>query len=81
MSAEDADTRLVDLEVKLAYQEQALDDLHLALLDKEKRVTSLEERVDRLERALKILAERQRAGSGPEVEGKMDVDDPVPRSG
>lgn len=74
------DERLTDLEVKLTYQEQSLEDLHQALVDKEKRITALEEHVERLEKALKILAERQRRGT-EEVGGKMDVDDPVPRSG
>lgn len=74
------DERLVDVEVKLAYHDHTLEELHQALVDKEKRVSSLEERVERLERALRILAERQRTGA-PEVGGKLDIDDPVPRSG
>lgn len=75
-----SDDRIVDLEVKLAYHDQTLEDLNQALVDKEKRITVLEDQVERLEKALKILAERQRRGPD-EVGGKMDVDDPVPRSG
>jgi uncharacterized coiled-coil protein SlyX len=76
----DEDERIAALEVKLAYQERTLDDLSATLVDKEKRITSLEEAVARLERALQIIAQRQNA-QGEEVAGKHDVDDPVPRSG
>jgi uncharacterized coiled-coil protein SlyX len=75
------ENRLMELEVKLAYQDETVSHLNAALVDKERRISALEDQVARLEKALQILAERQRRGAGPEVEGKMDVDDPVPRSG
>lgn len=72
--------RIATLEVKLAWQDETIADLNLALVDKEKRVSALEDHVARLERALQILADRQRQKI-VEVAGIMDVDDPVPRSG
>lgn len=73
--------RFSELEVKIAWHDEALEDLNQALVEKEKRITALEEQVARLERALQILADRQRQGPAAEVAGTMDVDDPVPRSG
>lgn len=72
--------RLVEIEVKLAFHEQTIGDLSHALVDKERRLAALEERVEHLEGALRALA--QRAGATPsEVLGAHPEDDPVPRSG
>ena len=78
MSAIDDD--LVELQTKQAWHDDKLDSLNEALIDKEKRITALEERIERLERALTILAQRQ-ATPAMEIAGAHDVDDPVPRSG
>ena len=73
-------TDLVDIEIKLAWQDEKIDALSAALIDKERRVTALEEQLARVERALQILAQRQRTPA-EEVAGAHDADDPVPRSG
>ena len=71
---------LVDIETKLAWQEEKIEALNSALVDKEKRLTSLEEQVVRLEKALRIIAQRQGSPS-QEVAGAHPEEDPVPRSG
>ena len=71
---------LVDIEIKLAWQDEKIESLHSALVDKEKRLTSLEEQVARLEKALRIVAQRQ-GSPAQEVAGAHPEDDPVPRSG
>jgi len=79
-SNQPTDDRLIDLEIKLSYQEQTMQTLSQALVEKEARITALEESVSQIESALRILAQRQKGGD-VEVAGKMDLDDPVPRSG
>lgn len=71
---------LVDIEIKLAWQDEKIESLHSALVDKERRLTSLEDQVARLEKALRILAQRQGAPA-QEVAGAHPEEDPVPRSG
>jgi uncharacterized coiled-coil protein SlyX len=71
---------LVDIEIKLAWQDEKIESLHTALVDKEKRLTSLEEQVARLEKALRIVAQRQ-GSPEQEVAGAHPEEDPVPRSG
>lgn len=71
---------LINVETKLAWHDEKLEVLNAALVDKERRITALEDRIERLERALQILAQRNAAGV-QEVAGAHDVDDPVPRSG
>ncbi len=72
--------RLIEVEVKLAFHEQTIADLSHALVDKERRVAALEQQVEHLEKAVRLLA--QRAGAVPgEVQGAHPEDDPVPRSG
>jgi uncharacterized coiled-coil protein SlyX len=71
---------LVDIEIKLAWQDEKIEQLHSALVDKEKRITTLEEQVERLEKAVRIVAQRQGAGT-QEVAGAHPEEDPVPRSG
>jgi uncharacterized coiled-coil protein SlyX len=72
-----SEDRLVEVEMKLAFQERAIEDLSAALIDKEKRISELEDSVKKLERALQILAQRR----NEEVLGANPEDDPVPRSG
>ena len=72
-------TDLVDLEIKLAFQEKTIADLHEALLEKEKRIASLEDAVARIEKAMRILA--QRTTTAGDVLGAHPEEDPVPRSG
>lgn len=72
--------RLIEVEIKLAFHEQTLADLSQTLIDKERRIGALEERMAHLEKAVRVLA--QRAGAPPgEVLGAHPEDDPVPRSG
>jgi uncharacterized coiled-coil protein SlyX len=71
---------LVDIQIKLSWQDEKIEALSSALVEKEKRIGLLEEQVARLERAMQILAQRQSAPAA-EIAGKHDVDDPVPRSG
>ncbi len=71
--------RLVEIETKLAFHDQSIEDLHQALVEKEQRVSVLEETVARLEKALKILASRTHDTG--EVAGAHPEEDPVPRSG
>lgn len=78
MNANDDD--LVAIETKLAWQSEKVDALSDALIEKEQRLTLLEERIERLERALTILAQRQSTPPSP-IAGALDIDDPVPRSG
>ena len=74
-----SDDDLVELQTKQAWHDEKLEALSAALIEKEKRIGALEDRIERLERALTILAQRQ--SSPREVAGANDVDDPVPRSG
>ncbi|MCC7070114.1 MAG: SlyX family protein [Deltaproteobacteria bacterium] len=72
--------QLVEVEIKLAFHERTIADLSQALVDKERRISALEERVVHLERALRVVA--QRTGAPPaEIVGAHPEDDPVPRSG
>ena len=71
---------LVELQTKQAWHDEKLDVMSSALIEKERRITALEERVERLERALTILAQRQ-STPPQEIAGALEVDDPVPRSG
>ena len=75
-----SDDDLVELQTKQAWHDEKLDAMSSALIEKEKRISALEERVERLERALTILAQRQSAPAR-EIAGAHDADDPVPRSG
>lgn len=71
--------RIAELEIKAAFQERAIADLHDALVAHHKRVEDLEARVHTLEEALKRSV---RAPEGHDVVlGGMDGDDPVPKSG
>jgi uncharacterized coiled-coil protein SlyX len=74
------DDHFVAIETKLAWQSEKVEALSDALVEKEGRISALEGRVERLEKALTILAQRQSAPT-PEIAGALDVDDPVPRSG
>ena len=68
------------VQVALAYLEKTVEDLSQTLVAKEKRLGELEERVERLETALRILARRREDGGG-DVLGALPEEDPVPRSG
>jgi uncharacterized coiled-coil protein SlyX len=67
------------LEEKLSFLEVTVDALHVALVDKEKVVRELENRVAALEGALRMLA--QKVPQGDDVLGALPEEDPVPRSG
>jgi uncharacterized coiled-coil protein SlyX len=73
-------TDLVDVEIKLTYQDRAIEALSEALIEKEKRIASLEESVARIERAMTILASRTTT-TASDVAGAHPEEDPVPRSG
>jgi uncharacterized coiled-coil protein SlyX len=79
-SDDSAAARLVEVEIKLAFHERTVHDLSQALVEKERRITLLEEKVGHLERALHVLAQRTPADKG-EVLGAHPEQDPVPRSG
>jgi uncharacterized coiled-coil protein SlyX len=68
-----------ELEIKIAYQERAIEQLNEALVEKEKRIASLEEAVARIEKAMRILASRTTTAG--DVVGAHPEEDPVPRSG
>jgi uncharacterized coiled-coil protein SlyX len=68
-----------ELEIKVAYQERAIEQLSEALIEKEKRITALEESVARIEKAMRILASRTTTAA--DVLGAHPEEDPVPRSG
>ena len=72
--------RLIEVEVRLAFQQQTVSDLSQALIDKERRIGALEEKVAHLEKALLVLAQRT-GGEKGEVLGAHPEHDPVPRSG
>ena len=61
--------RLIDIEVKLAHQEQALDEINLVLTDQQAQIT-------RLGQVCQSLADRLRAVSG--VFGTEARDDEKP---
>ncbi len=72
--------QLVEVEIKLAFHERTIADLSHALVDKERRISALEDRIAQLEQAVRVLA--QRAGAPPgDIAGAHPEDDPVPRSG
>lgn len=49
--------RMIDIETRLAYQEQALDELSTALADQQGQIGRLERLAERLELRLAALAE------------------------
>lgn len=67
------------IQVSVAYLEKTVADLSEALIAKEKRLRELEDRLERLEAALRILARRNEQKN--EVLGAIPEEDPVPRSG
>jgi hypothetical protein len=71
---------MVSMQEKLAYLELRVSDLEHALAREAREHGALAERLDILERALQVLAARNRPQSG-EVQGAFTVDDPVPHSG
>jgi uncharacterized coiled-coil protein SlyX len=68
-----------ELEIKVSYQERAIEQLSEALIEKEKRIVALEESVARIEKAIGILASRTTTPG--DVAGAHPEEDPVPRSG
>lgn len=72
------DERIVELEVKVAFQEQRIAELDEALLDQSRRVAELEETVRLMKEALRRV--RNEAQKEP-VAGALPEEDPVPRSG
>lgn len=74
------DPRLDNLEIKLAFAQEELVTLGGVVADKDRRLMQLEERVERLETALRVLAQRVSAPAGEDI-GAHPEEDPVPRSG
>lgn len=70
---------VVELEIKVVYAEQRVADLDATVVEQARRLTELEEEVRVLREALRRLAGQR--GSGADVLGAYDSDDPVPRSG
>jgi hypothetical protein len=68
------------LEEKVAYLELRVSDLETALARDARVNLGLTERLELLERALRVLATRQASPQG-EVQGAFTDDDPVPHSG
>jgi prefoldin subunit 5 len=68
---------VTDLQVDISFLQRRVDDLSDALIDKERRLSKAEARVDALERALRVLAQR---GTG-ENPSAFPEEDPVPKSG
>ena len=79
-SDDSAAAGLIEVEVKLAFHERTIADLSHTLIEKEQRITALEEKVAHLEKAVRLLAQRGSADQG-EVLGAHPEQDPVPRSG
>jgi uncharacterized coiled-coil protein SlyX len=74
-----SDERFAQLESSLAFLQQRVDDLSSTLIDKEHRLSGAELRVEALERALRVVAQRQ-PPSGESPSGLIE-EDPVPHSG
>jgi hypothetical protein len=69
------------LEEKLAFLELRIFDLERAVDREAGENSRLAERLETIERALQILAQRQRQAPTREVQGANSEDDPVPHSG
>lgn len=75
---DDQDPRVIELEIKLSYQEQRIADLDETLLSQGRRIDELEDML----RAVRMAFERLRGqGEGAEVLGAYPDEDPVPNSG
>jgi len=72
------DERLVELEVRAAYQAQTISALHDVVVELQARVGALEDGQRRVEEALRRLATK---GPAEPVLGAHPEHDPVPRSG
>jgi uncharacterized coiled-coil protein SlyX len=73
------DDRFAQLESSLAFLQQRVEDLSDTLVDKEQRLSRAETRVEALERALRVVAQRQPQGG--ESPSALIEEDPVPHSG
>lgn len=70
--------RIIDLEVRSAYQEKRVTELDEALVEQARRIDALEETIALLKEALRrVRSESQ----GAPVAGALPEEDPVPRSG
>ena len=76
-----AHPRIIELEMRLAFQQETLDMLSSTLVDKERRLMALEDRVVRLESAIRIVASRNTPHDTEAPEAAFAEKDPVPHSG
>jgi len=74
-------TDQTQLEEKLAFLELRIFDLEKAVDREAGENSRLAERLETVERALQILAQRQRQSPTREIQGANSEDDPVPHSG
>lgn len=71
------DERLVELEIKVAYQDRLLAELDSVVREQHARIDALEQLVRKLQESVV----KAREGKGEEVLGAFPEEDPVPRSG
>jgi uncharacterized coiled-coil protein SlyX len=77
MSIED---RVTELEVRIAFQEDSIATLSLALAERDRAIRTLEDDVRAVREAMRRMSATM-PDDKSEIVGKYDVDDPVPRAG
>jgi uncharacterized coiled-coil protein SlyX len=74
----DPENRLQELEMKVAFLEETLDDLNRGLVEEALRGSRLEGEIVVLKEALRRLSNKD---AGQEILGAIPEEDPVPNSG